>query len=80
MAALVVMAALSIMAAGTHRDTIGCAHRGRRRWYSFDLTFAIILAFEKISRVWDVQHPGQSDTRKSFTACVDLANSDDALP
>ena len=41
------MAALVVMAAGTHRDTIGCAHRGRRRWYSFDLTFAIILAFEK---------------------------------
>ena len=49
------MAALVVMAAGTHRDTIGCAHRGRRRWYSFDLTFAIVLAFEQISQVWDVQ-------------------------
>lgn len=62
---------------GAHHDTPGCAHHGRRHWYNFDITFAVILAFEKVGLVWNVQHPGQSDTRKPRTAYVDLANSKD---
>ena len=71
------MAAHFVMAAGAHHDTPGCAHHGGPHWYNFDVTFAVILAFEKVGLVWNVHHPGQSDTRKPRSEYVDLANLKD---
>jgi len=48
-----------------HHDSPGCANHGRRHWYNFDISYMLILSFERLGLVWNVQHPGEPDSRKA---------------
>ena len=47
-----------------HHDAPGCAKHGRRMWYNLDLSYVVILGLEVVGLVWNVQHPGEPDTRR----------------
>jgi len=49
---------------GAHHETPWCANHGRRHWYNMDLSYVVILLFERLGLVWNVQHPNQPDTRR----------------
>jgi len=46
-----------------HHETPGGAKHGRKRWFNIDVSYMFILLLEALGLIWNVQHPGEPDTR-----------------